>query len=485
MPFTFDNSYARLPDQFFERVAPTPVAAPRWLAVNESLGELLGLSASELESEALLTALAGNGILPGSAPIALAYAGHQFGGFVPKLGDGRAVLLGEVIGRDGRRRDVQLKGSGPTSFSRRGDGRAALGPVLREFIVSEAMVALGVPTTRSLAAVLTGEPVYRETLLPGAVLTRVASSHLRVGTFEYFGRRGDVDSLRLLVDYALDRHYPERKHADFAPLALLDAVMDAQATLIAKWLNLGFVHGVMNTDNCAISGETIDYGPCAFLDVYDPDRTFSSIDHGGRYAYANQPKIGLWNMARFAEALLPLFGEVTPAVVSQLEERLGAFMPRFEARYGAGMCAKIGLPHTQENVEFALSLLESMHRDRVDFCLAFRRLTDLAGDAPDSFSELFESEPVTTWLLEWRRRSEVDQRSPAERRAAMSSENPAFIPRNHRVEEAIAAATQGDLAPFQRLRDALRQPYLDQPAFAPLTSPPGEEQWQYRTFCGT
>lgn len=485
MPFTFDNSYARLPEQFYERISPTPVAAPQWLAVNADLGELLGLSPSELESEELLSALAGNGVLPGSDPIALAYAGHQFGGFSPKLGDGRAILLGEVSGSDGKRRDVQLKGSGPTSFSRRGDGRAALGPVLREFIVSEAMVALGVPTTRSLAAVTTGEPVYRETLLPGAVLTRVASSHLRVGTFEYFGRRGDVDSLRLLVDYALDRHYPERKNGAFAPLALLDAVMDVQATLIAKWLNLGFVHGVMNTDNCAISGETIDYGPCAFLDVYDPARTFSSIDHGGRYAYANQPKIGLWNMARFAEAMLPLFGEVTKDVVSQLEERLGAFMPRFEECYGSGMCAKIGLAHTQENVEFALSLLESMHRDRVDFTLAFRRLTEVAADAPDSFSELFGSEPVTAWLLEWRRRATAEGGSSTQRSAAMSAANPAFIPRNHRVEEAIAAATLGDLGPFHRLRAALSQPYLDQPNLASLALPPGEEQWQYHTFCGT
>lgn len=492
VPLSFDNTYARLPEHFYERIAPTPVAKPQWLATNPRLGALLGLTTVELNSEPLLAALAGNQVLPGSEPIALAYAGHQFGGFVPKLGDGRAVLLGEVIGTDGVRRDVQLKGSGPTSFSRRGDGRAAIGPVLREFIVSEAMFALGVPTTQSLAAVATGEPVYRETLLPGAVLTRVASSHLRVGTFEYFGRRGDADALSTLVDYALERHYPEacaeRRSAEPAALVLLDRVMSAQAALIARWMNLGFVHGVMNTDNCSIAGETIDYGPCAFLDVYEPSRTFSSIDHAGRYAFGNQPRIGLWNMARLAEALLPLFGEVTPDIVARLEQHLGAFEQRFEQHYAAGLCVKLGLAHQPENVALGERLLQLMHDGRVDFTQAFRRLTHLASDDGDTFTELFghpEAQAVTTWVLEWRQRASVDGGFTPARREAMLRANPAFIPRNHLVEAAISAAAQGDLAPFERLRAALLHPFDEQPELADLTATPGDEQWSYRTFCGT
>jgi uncharacterized protein YdiU (UPF0061 family) len=490
VPLSFDNTYARLPHHFYERIAPTAVSKPNWLATNARLGALLGLTTEELNSEGMLSALAGNTLLPGSEPIALAYAGHQFGGFVPKLGDGRAVLLGETIGTDGARRDIQLKGSGQTSFSRRGDGRAAIGPVMREFIVSEAMYALGVPTTQSLAAVSTGDPVYRETMLPGAVLTRVASSHLRVGTFEYFGRRGDADSLLTLTLYALDRHYPEQQGGESAPLALLDAVMSAQATLIAKWMNLGFVHGVMNTDNCSIAGETIDYGPCAFLDVYDPTRTFSSIDHAGRYAFGNQPRIGLWNMARLAEALLPLFGEVTPDVVSRVEDRLGAFESRFAQHYDAGLCAKLGLPFEPQNAALGERLLQLMHDGRVDFTQAFRRLTDLAGDSGDTFSELFtrrqaQDLPVTAWLLEWRQRAAVSGGFTPERHDAMRHANPAFIPRNHLVEAAITAATEGDLGPFQRLRAALERPFDDQPGFADLAAPAGEEQWNYQTFCGT
>lgn len=483
MPLRFDNSYAKLPQQFYEKIAPTPVANPTWVAKNEELGELLGLEPAEWGSPDLLRALAGNGTLPGAEPIALAYAGHQFGGFVPKLGDGRAILLGEVIDRDGQRRDVQLKGSGPTSFSRRGDGRAALGPVLREFLVSEAMFTLGVPTTRSLAAVSTGEPVYRETTLPGAVLTRVASSHLRVGTFEYFGRRGDATSLRALVTYAMERHALPMSGESEPALALLNGVIAAQAKLVAKWMNLGFVHGVMNTDNCSISGETIDYGPCAFLDTFDPERTFSSIDSGGRYAYENQPRIALWNMARFAEALLPLLGDVTPTLIGTLEERLGSFMPLFESEYGVGLCAKLGLSHSPSNVEFAQKLLDLMQQGRVDFTLAFRRLTQLAGDGADEVTELFGEQPITPWLLEWRNRTAREASDAVVRR--MAAVNPVFIPRNHRVEEAIAAANAGDLAPFERLRSALRQPFIDQDEFADLATPPGEEQWDYCTFCGT
>lgn len=494
MPLDFDNTYARLPEQFYERIDPTPVAEPRWLAVNDVLADELGLTQEERRGETLLAALAGNTRLPGSEPIALAYAGHQFGGFVPKLGDGRAVLLGEVLDVNGVRRDVQLKGSGPTSFSRRGDGRAAVGPVLREFLVSEAMFNLGVPTTRSLAAVATGERVYRETPLPGAVLTRVASSHLRVGTFEYFGRRRDVDSLGTLVDYALSRHYPERRGAEFAPLALLDAVVTAQAQLVAKWMNLGFVHGVMNTDNCSISGETIDYGPCAFLDTFEPRRTFSSIDSQGRYAYINQPPIALWNMARFAEALLPLFGDVTDDVVKRLETRLEAFMPQFEAAHGEGLCAKLGLSHAPEHVELGKRLLDSMHQANVDFTLGFRRLTAIAAseqdanaDASREFVNSFKDESVTPlakqWLEQWWERVQAgDVRASLTR---MRKANPVFIPRNHHVEAALEAAARGELTPFERLYTALRRPFDEQVEFDELTSPPGEEQWEYCTFCGT
>jgi serine/tyrosine/threonine adenylyltransferase len=321
--------------------------------------------------------------------------------------------------------------------------------------------------------------------LPGAVLTRVASSHLRVGTFEYFGRRGDADSVRLLTDYALERHYPTRQNTEFAPLALFDAVLEAQATLIAKWMNLGFVHGVMNTDNCSIAGETIDYGPCAFLDTYDPERTFSSIDHAGRYAYVNQPKIGRWNLARLAEAFLPLFGEVTPAVVSQLEARLARFMPLFDQQYGSGLCAKIGLEHSPENVAFGRSLLDLMRRGRVDFTLAFRRLVALAADSTDTFSELFGDQPITAWVLEWRQRAQARGGFSLEVCEGMRLANPAFIPRNHRVEEAIAAAIEGDLGPFERLRRALAEPFREQPEFEFLTQAPGDEQFEYATFCGT
>lgn len=485
MPLLFDNSYARLPAVFFERIEPTPVRQPSWLAINGPLAEMLGLTPEEMASDELLRAMAGNSLLAQSDPIALAYAGHQFGGFVPKLGDGRAVLLGEVIATDGRRRDLQLKGSGPTSFSRRGDGRAALGPVLREFLVSEAMHALGVPTTRSLAAVLTGEPVYRETALPGAVLARVAASHLRVGTFEYFGRRGQVEELATLTNYALARHYPEREGTDLAQFALLEAVIEAQALLVAKWMNLGFVHGVMNTDNCTISGETIDYGPCAFLDAYDPDRTFSSIDAGGRYAYTNQPRIALWNMARLAEALLPLFGDVTPEVVGELERRLKAFMPRYEQAYGGGLCAKVGLEFEPENLTLAQEFLGLLRAERVDFTLAFHRLTKSLEDGPTVVSELFAAPAFNLWFSKWRDRVALDGGVAPDRVARMRAANPVLVPRNHRVEEVIAAASLGDMGPFERLRLALQNPYREQEGLGDLSQPPGEEQWEYATFCGT
>jgi uncharacterized protein YdiU (UPF0061 family) len=488
MPLRFDNTYARLPGSFHEKTLPTPVPAPKWLAVNRPLGALLGLREDELSSEELLAALAGNRLLEGSEPLALAYAGHQFGGFVPRLGDGRAILLGEVEGTDGVRRDVQLKGSGPTTFSRGGDGRAALGPVLREFLVSEAMHVLGVPTTRSLAAVLTGAPVYREAVLPGAVLTRVAASHIRVGTFEYFAARQDHAALERLVDFALERHYPERLGSETPALTLFDAVLEAQIQLVAKWLAVGFVHGVMNTDNTTISGETIDYGPCAFLDTYHPQRKFSSIDAQGRYAFANQPRIALWNLARFAEALLPLSREGEQSAVQRFEARLGTFASRFDETYAAELRKKLGLRDAHDgDLELAQGFLTLLAEDRVDYTRAFRRLTELSdGGSEERLAELFaQQDRLRAWLTTWRARAALEDLSPDERAQRMRRANPAFIPRNHRVEEAIAAATAGDLGPFERLRHVLAGPFDDQPEHAELADPPGDEQWGYRTFCGT
>ncbi len=488
MPFVFDCSYARLPSRFYARVRPTPVARPTRLAINEELAETLGLDREELVSEEGLATLAGNHVPEGADPIALAYAGHQFGHFVPQLGDGRAILLGEVIGRDGRRRDVQLKGSGPTPFSRAGDGRAALGPVLREYLVSEAMFALGVPTTRALAAVSTGEPVYRETPLKGAVLTRVAASHLRVGTFAYFAARNDREALVELVDHALARHAPDAPRQEGPALSLLESVMQAQIALVARWLSLGFVHGVMNTDNTSISGETLDYGPCAFLDAYDPQRTFSSIDRGGRYAFANQPRIALWNLARLAEALLPLMGDDDERAIAILTERLETFPARFEASYCAELRRKLGLSTEREgDMDLARDLLNRMAAAKVDYTLCFRRLIDVAAGGEDKqVGDLFpDPEVFSEWARAFRARLAEEPLSVEERMALMRRSNPVFIPRNHRVEEMISAATEGDLGPFERLCRVLGRPYEDQPEAADLQEPPGKEQWCYRTFCGT
>src|ERR687893_1897549 len=343
LPLPFDNTYARLPERFFARVAPTPVRAPRLVRVNAPLATQLGLDPEWVASEEGVAVLAGNHVAETAEPIATAYAGHQFGNFVPQLGDGRAILLGELIDRAGERRDLQLKGAGRTPFSRGGDGRASLGPVLREYVVSEAMAALGVPTTRALAAVTTGETVIRETVLPGAILTRVASSHIRVGTFQFFASRGDAEGVRLLADHVIARHYPEAARAEKPYRALLDAVVRAQAELIARWMLVGFIHGVMNTDNMSVAGETIDYGPCAFIDAYDPAAVFSSIDSFGRYAYGNQPNIAKWNLARLAETLLPLLAEGEEAAIAQAHEALDAFAPAFEAAYHAGLRKKLGL----------------------------------------------------------------------------------------------------------------------------------------------
>ncbi len=488
--FPFQNTYAALPAGFFARVAPTPVASPRLIKLNRPLAIHLGLDPDRLDTPEGAEILAGKRLPDGADPIAMAYAGHQFGHFVPQLGDGRAILLGEVIDADGVRRDIQLKGSGPTPFSRRGDGRAALGPVLREYVVSEAMAALGIPTTRSLAAVVTGENVMRETMLPGAVLTRVAASHIRVGTFQYFAARGDTDGVRRLADHVISRHYPDAATADRPYHALLAGVIARQAELIARWLLVGFIHGVMNTDNTSISGETIDYGPCAFMDQYDPAAVFSSIDEQGRYAYANQPRIALWNLTRLAECLLPLFSDDKEKAIAEAQTLLSEFAEKFTAAYQAGLRKKIGL-FTERDGDEALvqDLLDAMAKSQADFTLTFRYLGDaaLAPEGDRQVRPLF-NDPAAydDWAIRWRQRISDEPEAPAVRRTAMRAVNPAFIPRNHRIEAVIAAAVgRDDFAPFEELLAVLSRPYEDQPDFADYAEPPQPHQRVLQTFCGT
>jgi protein adenylyltransferase len=488
--FPFQNTYAALPDGFFARVAPTPVAAPRLIKLNRPLAVRLGLDPDLLESPEGAEILAGKRLPDGAQPIAMAYAGHQFGHFVPQLGDGRAILLGEVIDIDGIRRDIQLKGSGPTPFSRRGDGRAALGPVLREYIVSEAMAALGIPTTRSLAATITGESVMRETVLPGAVLTRVASSHIRVGTFQYFAARGDTEGVRRLADHAIARHYPQAAQAERPYRALLEGVIARQAELVARWLQVGFIHGVMNTDNTSISGETIDYGPCAFMDHYDPAAVFSSIDEQGRYAYANQPRIALWNLTRLAECLLPLFSDDKDKAIEEAQSVLAEFPGKFTAAYQSGLRQKIGLFTARDGDEALVQdLLDAMAKNNADFTLTFRRLSAAAEDAArDQDVRALFADPVAydEWVVRWRQRTGEEPQTPTERAGVMRTVNPAFIPRNHRIEAVIqAAVARDDYAPFEELIAVLAKPYEEQPAFADYANPPEPHQRVLQTFCGT
>jgi uncharacterized protein YdiU (UPF0061 family) len=488
--FPFQNTYAALPDNFFARVAPTPVDSPRLIKLNRPLAIHLGLDPDRLSSPEGTDILAGKRIPDGADPIAMAYAGHQFGHFVPQLGDGRAILLGEVIDVDGVRRDIQLKGSGPTPFSRRGDGRAALGPVLREYIVSEAMAALGIPTTRSLAAVITGESVMRETPLPGAVLTRVASSHIRVGTFQYFAARGDTEGVRRLADHVIGRHYPEAANADRPYHALLEGVIARQAELVARWLLVGFIHGVMNTDNTSISGETIDYGPCAFMDHYDPGMVFSSIDEQGRYAYANQARIALWNLTRLAECLLPLLADEQDKAIAEAQTALGGFAEAFNAAYQAGLRSKLGLFTARDgDPALAQDLLDAMAKNQADFTLTFRRLSEAALDpARDAEVRQLFADPgaYDDWAIRWRQRIGDEPQVPAIRRTAMRAVNPAFIPRNHRVEAVIeAAVNRDDFAPFEELLTVLSKPCEDQPAYAFYADPPEPHQRVLQTFCGT
>jgi len=489
MTFAFDNTYARLPERFFASVAPTKVRAPRVVKVNRALAQELGLDPDELASPEGAQILAGNALPMGAEPIALAYAGHQFGSFVPKLGDGRAILLGEVVAKDGRRVDIQLKGSGRTPFSRGGDGRAALGPVLREYIVSEAMAALGIPTTRTLAAVLTGEPVMREEILPGAVLARVAASHIRVGTFEFFAARADREALTALASYALRRHYPQAEPAANDALALLERVVHAQANLVARWLGVGFVHGVMNTDNTSIAGETIDYGPCAFLDEYDPNKTFSSIDHGGRYAFANQPRIALWNLARLGESLLPLLSDQEEEAVALATERLQRFTPIFASAHARVLRSKLGLVREEDgDPALAADLFARMASNGVDHTILFRKLCAAAeSPAEDAGIASLFADPAAfpDWSQAWRQRLTREDLGPEARARAMRLANPAFIPRNHRVEQAIEAAVRDDFEPFETLVRVLGRPYEDQPEVAHLADPPQPEERVLRTFCGT
>ncbi len=467
----FDNSYARLPDGFFARTAPTPVAEPRLIAFNEELAQLLGLT-GPFEAAQLTTVFSGNTMPSGAEPLAQLYAGHQFGNFSPQLGDGRALLLGETIGTDGVRRDIQLKGSGPTPFSRRGDGRAWLGPVLREYVVSEAMHAMGVPTTRALAAVATGEEVIRERPLPGAVLTRVARSHLRVGTFQVFSSRGQLDELQRLFEFAVDRHYPDATD----PSVFLSRVIHAQADLIAHWMSLGFIHGVMNTDNCAISGETIDYGPCAFLDSYNPNTVYSSIDRQGRYAYAAQADIIVWNMAQLATALIPLMPDADAAIAA-FQPQINAMPDAIRAAWRTRFGAKIGLRETRpEDAALITDLLKLMQQDRADFTNTFRALSE--GSAKDQLSD---TAAYDLWHDRWQARLE----SADDPQLVMRGVNPARIPRNHRMEQMISAATTGDYALFDRWLQALRRPFDDVPEFDDLRRPPNPDEVVQATFCGT
>lgn len=478
----FDNSYARLPGYFYTRLQPVPVRSPHAVILNHALAESLGLDIGALSAAEAAALFSGNVLPDGAQPIAQAYAGHQFGHFT-MLGDGRAILLGEHLTPAGERFDIQLKGSGQTPFSRRGDGRAALAPMLREYIISEAMHALGIATTRSLAVVTTGEQVMRETPLPGAILTRVARSHIRVGTFEYAAGQGGADAIKILADYAIQRHYRDLADAANPYLALLNRVIERQAALVAKWLLAGFIHGVMNTDNMSISGETIDYGPCAFMDAYDPDTVFSSIDQNGRYRYGNQPSMAQWNLARLAETLLPLIDPAQEKAVALAEEAIHAFPAIYRTQWMTGMRRKLGLFTAEaEDSELITALLAWMHRQQADYTNTFRALTEpaLPQDA------MFRDDGFVEWHTRWQQRLARQPQPVSESLQLMQANNPVIIPRNHRVEEALSAATgQGDYTPLQNLLAALAQPYEDIPEYFDYRTPPAPSERVYQTFCGT
>jgi uncharacterized protein YdiU (UPF0061 family) len=481
--FQFDNSYARDLDGFYAPMRPDQVPDPKLVLLNRPLAEALGLDVEKLRGPDGLAAFSGNTPPRGATPLAQAYAGHQFGGFSPQLGDGRAILLGEITDRDGARFDIQLKGSGRTPFSRGGDGKAALGPVLREYIMGEAMHALGIPTTRALAAVTTGEDVTRETRLPGAILTRVAASHIRVGTFQFFAARDQRDMVKQLADYAIARHYPELTRGEDIYLNFLRAVADKQAALIAKWMNVGFIHGVMNTDNMAISGETIDYGPCAFMDGYNPATVFSSIDHHGRYAYANQPNIAQWNLARFAETLLPLIDADGDTSVEKASEIINGFPQTYTEHWLAGMRAKLGIVHTDEgDLDLVNALFEQLGARDVDFTTVFRALTAHLSDG-QTMPRVFTSDPaMSDWFDKWTVRIGSDTTSA---RDVMQRANPIYIPRNHLVEEALSAAHAGDIALTEKLISVLSDPFTSRDGLERYAEPAPEDFGPYQTFCGT
>lgn len=478
----FDNSYARLPEAFYVRLNPVAVHAPELVIFNAPLAQSLGLNPDALSGDAGAAIFAGNQLPEGAEPIAQAYAGHQFGAFT-MLGDGRAILIGEQLTPNGERFDIQYKGSGRTPFSRQGDGRAALGPMLREYIISEALHALGIPTTRSLAVVTTGESVYRETALQGSILTRTAASHIRVGTFEYAMARGKKEELQALADYTLQRHFPDLADDANPYLALLGAVMDRQADLVARWLKVGFIHGVMNTDNMALSGETIDYGPCAFMDAYDPKTVFSSIDHNGRYAYGHQPQIAQWNLARFAETLLPLIHEDTQEAIRLATVAVSGFSDTFHAYWLSGMRAKLGLSNLEaDDASLVEELLDCMYRHGADFTNTFRGLG--ARSLPDD--PIFSSPDFKQWHAKWQARIERQPDGVTGARRQMNAMNPAVIPRNHRVEQALAAAVdRADYSVLHALLNVLSRPYQDptDPVGYHLPAPPSDQP--YQTFCGT
>jgi uncharacterized protein YdiU (UPF0061 family) len=485
--FAFDNTYARELEGLYEAWQGAPAPAPALLALNAELAGELGLDADALRAPDGVAVLVGSATPDGASPLAQAYAGHQFGGFQPRLGDGRALLLGELLDVHGRRRDLHLKGSGRTPFARGGDGKAVVGPMLREYVVGEAMHALGIPTTRALAVVATGEEVARETLLPGAVLARVAASHIRVGTFQYAAAHHGPALVRRLADHAIARHHPAAAEAANPGLALFEAVVDAQASLIARWMLIGFVHGVMNTDNMTISGETIDYGPCAFIDAYDPAAVFSSIDHGGRYAYANQPMVAQWNLARLAETLLALFDADTDAAVAAATDVLESFPERYRGYWSDGMRAKLGLGDRRpEDGELIEDLLALMQAQRADFTSFFRALSaSVRGDDAPARSLLDQPAAFDAWADGWRERLASEARDPGATADAMDRVNPIHIPRNHQVEDALAAATAGDLEPFRRLVDVLAQPFDERPGLEAYATPAPPSFGAYRTFCGT
>jgi serine/tyrosine/threonine adenylyltransferase len=477
--FFFDNSFVRELEGLYVPWQGAPVAEPRLLALNEELAAELGADPAALRSPSGVDVLVGKTVPEGATPVAQAYAGHQFGSYSPRLGDGRALLLGEVVDVQGHRRDLHLKGSGRTPFARGGDGKAVVGPMLREYVIGEAMHALGIPTSRALAVVATGEEIFREAVLPGAVLARVAASHIRVGTFQYAAMSEDPELVRRLADHSIARHHPSAAEAENPYIAFYESVIESQASLVAQWMLVGFIHGVMNTDNMAISGETLDYGPCAFMDAFDPATVFSSIDHGGRYAYGNQPHVAPWNLARLAEALLPLLGDDKDTAVAVATETLRSFPERFHRHWSAGMLAKLGLAEA-DDVTGALvdDLLTLMHEHALDHTSTFRALSaSLRGDAAP--------EPLDAWATRWREQLGHEHADLGAVAAAMDRVNPVYIPRNHQVEEALAAATAGELEPFERLVDVVRSPYDERPGLEAYAGPAPSSWGTYQTFCGT